>query len=1006
MKAILLAGSSALGILGLAAPAMAADAVVATPIVVAQATPTPTPTPTPAPAATEESEESTAASGSEEVTVTGSRLRKNEFTSDSPIEVITREETVLEGLVSAASIVQQTSATGGGIQVNNLVTGFVFNGGGGINTISLRGLGEQRTLVILDGRRLGPAGTRGTVGPIDLNVIPSSLIQRVEILKDGASSIYGSDAVAGVVNFITRTDFDGLEVDGYRSFSEEGGGEQTRASVAWGTTGDNGLYFNIGGEYYKQEVLRNSDRDYTSCAVDLLRNPTTGALLDYINTDPGQLGGLGGDLEGRKCWNQLSRVLRTNLGDMIYPDAGVTYPTAAQGNNAPVATGLVRQARGNFPLTMPYAHYDNAAFQRGSAISPAEIYSVAANFGYDINDSVSIYGQLLWNQRDSIQYGYRQLFPSVNVNNPGNSFPGSFTSLLPIIPLKSDRSQSVEYYRGVLGLQGEFETGFGDWDWDIYYQGSYSDATYDTDIIYNDRILATTGATACNPNPAGGNLSGFNCADLAAPIPWTSARILNGEFNANEQAFLFGVDHGTTTYEQQLVEASLAGDLWELPAGPLAFAIGAQYRYEALDDTPGEQEIQYNLWGSTSAGHTAGQDHIWEAFAEIGVPILKDVMFAKSLELSASGRYVDYESYGSGQTYKIGLNWQIDDRFRIRASHGTSFRAPALYELYLADQTSFLGQTAIDPCINWGDSSNPNIQANCAAEGIPDDYNAAGSSSAEISTGGGAGFLSAETATNNTIGLIWTERSIGFSLAVDYFDIKVRDEIGTFSAANILAQCYGSDDYPTNPFCAQFTRDTTSPAGLGLHQVDTVQAGYVNLDSQRNRGIDVTGRWTHDFDFGTITADASFTWMLEDTVQVFATGTEENYLGSTYGYRGPAVIGNGSLRWEKDDWTVAYNLNYIGFGSDDGNYGGDTFNSTRYAQLVQYLQRTQVTIYHDISVRKTWDDGKYSAIIGVNNVFDEEPPFQSAGQFRRGTASLNAYDLVGRRVFLNLSFKM
>ena len=962
----------------------------------------------------------------EAIVVTGSRLPQTAFTSASPVGIITAEEATLEGLANTAEIIQQTPATGGAFQVNTQLTGFVTTGGPGVNTISLRGLGAQRTLVLLNGRRMGPAGTSGNTGPIELNVLPASLIQRVELLKDGASPIYGCDAIAGVVNVITRTDFDGIELNVFSNFNEFGGGEQHRFNAAWGTTWSGG-YFNIGAEYFQQEVLRNRDRDDLACAADYLfladanghpGLPAVGDRVDYPNTDPGQEYGD----DTYKCHNLFTRVLRTGFGDLIYEDPGVVYPNAAQGNNSPFV-GMARQRRAGFPLTYPYAHMDDEAYGRTSAISPNELTTIVANLGFDIGSFAEFYSEFMFNRRESIQYGARQFFPSVSAANPAS---GAFGSNIPIIPLASDRDQEVNYTRVVAGLTGDFgDTG---WDWDVYIQASHNDADYGTDIIYNDRVVATTGALACNQ--AAITISGGNCGDLAAPIPWTSARILNGDFNANEAAFLFEHEYGNTTYDHRLVEAVVTGPLFDLPAGTVHVALGASYREEELDDSPGFNEANFNLWGSTSAGRTAGEDSVREYFAEANVPLLADMPLVESLELSLSGRLVDYESYGEGDTYKIGLNWQVMPEFRVRASFGTSFRAPALYELFLANQTSFAGQANIDPCIAWETSLNTTLQANCAAAGVPMGYNQTGTSSATVFAGGGAGLLEAEHSEAGTVGVIFTPGRWGLeglSLAIDYFDIVVEDEIRQFGAANILNACYTSLQGPafgnTEPFCTLHVRNNlpgwVPPPGPGgmQHQIVSVQNNFVNVAHQGNRGIDVNLRYEREIGPGDFTFQGEATFMLEDVTQIFLSGLVQDFLGTTFGFRGPEIVARAQLRYDWNDWTATWTTNYIGEGSDDAQFGGDTFRSTTYctlpapscggtaSPLVRFEQSTDPITYHDFSIRKRFENengADISIILGMQNVFDERPPSQSAGQFRRGTAALNAYDLVGRRAFINV----
>jgi iron complex outermembrane receptor protein len=969
----------------------------------------------PAAATAEEDEEEEEDGSVSALVITGSRIKRSEFNSSSPVQVITSEQSTLEGLVDTAEILQQSSVASGSFQVNNQLTGFVTDGGPGANTISLRGLGATRTLVLLNGKRVGPAGTRGTVGPVDLNVIPNSIVDRIEILKDGASSIYGSDAVAGVVNIITKTNLDGFEVSAFASVPFEEGGEQYRINGSWGKTFDRG-YINASLDYRESKVLRRGDRDDTACAADYLFNARTGqkgARIDYPNTDPGQPYAN----DQFKCYGLFSRVFRTTaFGDLIYPDAGVVYPSAAQGNNAPLLPGgvqLARQGRAGYPATFPYGHYDAEPYARGSVISPVKVTSFYTSGGFDILPNMELYGEFLFNKRESAQYGSRQFFPNVSAANA--NVPAGWSAVLqptglpylPIIPLKSDRAQEVDYWRGVVGLRGDI----GRFSWDVFYQHSDSDATYGTDIIYNDRVLAVTGAAACNQALI--TISGGNCADLPGGIPWLSQRVLEGQFSDAEKAFLFTHETGNTTYTQDLIEATFSGELFNLPAGPVGAAVGVTYREDSIDDIPGFNERNANIWGSTAAGRTKGSDQVFEVFAETEIPIFKGLPGIESLDVQVSGRYTEYDSYGSGSTYKLGLNWQITPAWRIRATKGTSFRAPALYELYLANQTSFANQGAVDPCITWETDPNPLIQANCAAAGVPMGYTGAGTSSVLVTTGGGLGILDAETSEAYTLGLIWTPSFINLSVAVEYFDFLVEDEIRQFGAFNIVNQCYSSPSYPTDPFCTLFTRNPSTSA-LRPNEIITLNNSYVNVAEQVNRGIDLTIRYQHEFDFGRLTFDSQFTWQTKDTITLLGGAATQDDNGET---TEPDFTGNMSLRFDRGDWTLFWNVDMIGKQSDTEEFGTDIFAQSRYADLpngissancaaannycVYYKQYNEFTAYHNFSVRKRMDDWTFQA--GINNIFDERPPAQSAAQFRIGTAALNLYDMRGRRAFVSIT---
>jgi len=942
----------------------------------------------------------------EALVVTGSRIKRTEFTSPAPIQVITAESSTLEGLVDTTEILQQSTLASGSFQVNNMLTGFVVDGGPGVNTISLRGLGANRTLVLLNGRRVGPAGVRGTVGPVDLNVIPNSSIERVEILKDGASSIYGSDAVAGVVNIITKSNLDGAELSAYYKAGEEQGGEFLRFNGVWGRTFDRG-YFNISGDYSEQKPLLRSDRENLSCASDYLQNAATGAPIDYkgLNGKP-------------KCYNIINNVFDYPQffgGFFQYRDpalAGI-YPVTPGTQPSPVAFGpalaaqLIRSARVGFPESYPYANYDSPYDQRRTVISPVKRSTVFSTFGYDITPGAELYGEFLFNRRESEQVSVRQLFPSVVANNPNNAIfhetgINPYGIMRPIIAVPYTFSQTVDYTRGVIGLRGTFDGDFlNNWDWDFYYQFSRSDGEYTGDIIYNDRVLATTAtASACDNTliTISNGLPGGNCSTLpAGGIPWYTSRVISGNFTDAERAFLFAKETGTTTYDQDLVEGSLSGDLFTLPAGPVGVAVGFQWRHEEIDDTPGATAANYNIWGLTSARATRGDDTVKELFGELAIPVFKGLPGVESLDLSLSGRYTDYDSYGSNSTYKAGVNWQVVPALRVRATYGTSFRAPSLYEMNLGDQTGFLGQTSIDPCIHWEDSTDPILQANCAME-VPFGFTGGTNGSALIYSGGGSD-LKAEESKAYTLGVIWTPSFIDLSVAVDYFDIEVTDEVTKFGSANILEQCYSRTSYPTNAFCGMFTR---GGAGINYGIVD-VHDDYINISSQTNRGIDLTYRYQHEFDLGRLTLDGQFTWQLHDVTELQVGAGRDDFNGTTNTYDGPDFTGQLNARFDHGDWTFNWATDLIGKGSDTEQYGGDVFGSTRYGTAVYYKQFTEFTAYHDISVRKKFDT--WTVVGGITNLFDERAPSASAGQFRVGTAALNQYDLIGRSLFLNVSKK-
>ena len=950
----------------------------------------------------------------DDIVVTGSRIRNTEYTAASPVTVLTNENAENRGIPDIAQTLLNSPLAVSSFQLNDQLTGFVTAGGGGTQSVALRGAGPQRTLTLLNGRRAGPAGTRGQVQAFDLGVIPGSIVQRSEILRDGASSIYGSDAVAGVVNIITRRDLDGGALNVFYSQPFEEGGEQLRVDGAWGKVFDRG-YFNVAAEYAETSILRRRDRDYTRCATDYLFDPDTGARLDYIDPFTGEL----------KCYNQSTNwvSLLTSQQSIVRRIPGYVYPTVAEGNNVPAAFAgeWARFGRNGFPETQLYVPSDNELFQNASVISPAERYSFYVNTGFDLTDDVEVYGEFLYNNRQSSQIGSAQVFQSFAQRNIVNGVANNLATgninnpfgqpVQTVGRYESSSFQEIDYIRGVVGLRG---TQAG-WDWDIYAQYSLSDASYNNGPrIYLDRFVALSVATDGDATPGcaevipGGNFSGYNCADLPNGIPWTSERVLTGNFNDAERAFLFFTENSTTTYEHAYIEGVISNpSLFTVPAGDVGAAFGFQYREEEIDDTPGPQAAARNMALFTSAGRTAGSDSILEAFGELDIPLLAGQPLAEEVRLNVSGRLSDYESYGTSETYKVGLNWAFTDEVRFRTSYGTSFRAPALYEQFLGAQVGFGSQAANDPCYDYDDNAtiDPLILSGCIADGA--NVNTGGSSVA-ISSVGGRDLLDPETATNWTVGFVLTPREAPISVAVDYYEFQIDDSVSQLGAFEILTRCYqGRTD-----FCSLYTR---VPSGPDAGRLATVNNAYVNVSQQNNRGVDLTARWSEEYSFGRLTIDTAHSFKIEDSETL---EDEITYFqGDTFNLGGPAYAGNIYFNLNRGNWNYFYGIDIIGRGSDIDENGGNVFAVAKYADIspggtrttagpcytatdycARYTLETPMWATHSASVRYSADG--WTASVGIQNLFDEAPPVAGLGLFRIGNAALNAYDMRGRRLSL------
>lgn len=903
------------------------------------------------------------------MTVTGSLLRRPDYEMTSPVFTIDTETNAAQGQVNIGEILQKSAIGAAETQINHQFGGFVVDGGTGVQTFSLRGLGANRTLVLLDGQRPGPAGTRGAVGAFDLNVIPTAILQRAEIVKDGSSSIYGSDAVAGVVNLITKKSFDRPELTVTSRIPQHGGGEVFSASIANGWNFDNGSIV-AAAEWYRHNELTRGDRDFLACSEDLVYDEA-GNRIDRVDNSITA----GTSLAG--CNNLLHNVI-----DDYY--LGTRYVPTRDGSTIGPFPGYAPRQNTTY-ANSPQASYQEplnfAGWGNAHIVNRQERKSVyvGSDFGFD---AFNWKAQFLYNNRTTSNFSWRQFFPVVE--GPAGS---AVEYAMPVMPFHSASEIDVDYYY----LSNQFDGLFGGtetWGWQVNANLSRSEGSYNTLGINNS-------ITGDLTRPGTGDTPAANYFDPG---------YLDGS-KVNELVSILGVwDKGETTYDQRTINAIASGELFELPAGSVGAAFGLEYRTYEIDDQPGEFSRNAALWGSSSANVTAGKDKVKEAFAEFEVPLLRGITGIESLTANMSGRIFEYDTVdGSDSVWKLGLNWQINSALRVRGTRGTSYRAPGLYELYLGNQTGFQGQTAIDPCIRWEESNNDQIRANCAAIGIPGDYAATGSSSATVFTSGGAGNLDPETSVAKSAGIVFTPSFANLNVAVDYFDYEVSGQITSLGAADILGGCYGAANFPNN-FCDLFVRNPgTAPAQA--FAITDVFAQYLNINKQRVRGYDLTANWDRDFAFGKFGVEAQATYTIEDVAQLFdsaeASGLSDSDQLRQTGR--PAIVANVGLNLRRGDWTYNWLASYIGKTSNRDII--DTF--TYQGRPNSYRDITaDARHYHTVSVSYSQPD--WEILAGVANVFDKEPPVMTTGTATRYgniPAFATQYDLYGRTPYVRLKYR-
>lgn len=964
----------------------------------------------------------------EEVTVVGSRIRRNNLTTADPVTVIGREETTLAGFASTSDVLQSAQVTGGTGQINNAFGGFVTAGGPGANTVSLRGLGTTRTLVLLNGRRIAPAGSRGQVGAADLTSLPNAMLDRIEVLNTGASSIYGSDAIAGVINLVTRTDIDGIILEAQHNIPEIGAGVTKRYSAVFGT--EVGA-FKIAGslEYYDRNRVTLGDLDYTKCQLALrstAANPAVGSadLIDPLTGKPKCFGEISVTGASGSTVNTIgTRDFAGNtvaLAPGVPAGYGTLAPSAGYGSiaqqvcnrfrpNPLVTTGALPgfECVGGGLLNVGIRDTLPRGFFEGDVISAGEQFNGFLQSSVEIAalNGAEVYFELMGNRRKSVQVsGSRQLtldYPQGSPLYDNVKFPGFVLGPQPNgttgtnnIGLRVfseygpyENRQTVDFVRAMVGLRGELG---GGWRYDGYVMRSWSDARYEVDSVLVSKLAQSVDVVASG--------SGFVCRNplngcVAAPA--FSNDVVAGT-NRPQAWFDFISDTvvGTTKYRETVANLTLDGPLFALWGGDLSAAVGVEYRKASIDDTPGPDSQANNLLALTSSSPTRGNDSVKEAFAELEAPILADMPFAYRLTLNASGRYTDYKSYGSQWTYKFGGLYAPTSWLSFRGSYGTSYRAPALFEQFLG-ATSGFQQGTNDVCNNYGARDpNSNRYKNCASLGLPTTFNA--TTGIQVNQQGGAETgLSAETSRAYTFGGVFEPKlgNLGtLSLGVDYFNLLVENGVSQLSFSTILSQCYDSSpaDFAAKAdTCALITRGTTAPFGL------VVKTGYVNISNAAVSGLDFTARYTVPLFNGRFRLNAAVTKFDERYSQTLPTDVIRNVIGSV---GNPEWTGTFEASYQKDRWTLRYGVEWL-----DATYTtAFQLNTTEAIRSTYYLQTPDYYL-HSASVRYQGD--KFGVIVGVRNLTNAELPEISSGANNRiGNVPLySGVDYVGRTFFVNVT---
>jgi len=947
-----------------------------------------------------------------EIVVTGSRIRRDTFSSPQPLSVVTAEAIREQGQVSLGDILLEQPVINPATNPQNS-SGTLFLAGQA--RADIRGLGPTRTLVLMDNRRLPFSDASSPA--VDLNTIPSLMVERIEVIAGGASAVYGSEAISGVVNFIMKKQQDGLELDVQAGVTQEGDGEEYRAGFNWGTKLlDDKLNIVIGGEVASQDTIMQRDRDFGNPGIrrDTRVTPQPIIGASRSSTSPYatfQL--IGGNVVGTARAVTLdvrnpSNVVRLSNNcatTTVQPDcqdpalfySGPAYNTLQGKSNRQTIRGYA-----DYKITETWKAFVDVSYLHGSGygiFQPA--FSSAAGGG---TMPVALRGDNAYlNGAGATAAALRAEWVAAGKTFTQGSTAqvGKFWQEFGGRNVKAEREQ--QKYTG--GVQGDFETFGRTVHLDSYVQ--YSEVT-GTTHSYNvpniARVQQATDAVLLN----GQVVCRSEAARAAGCTPWD---LVNGP---SREAINW--TNGISTTDQKLSQ-TVAGinfdtNLFDLPAGPVGVAFGAEYRKE-------KSFFEQDALGASGAlffnaiGTRQGEYDTKEAYAEVRVPILKDVPFAEELTFEAAGRVADYSTIGGTDQWRLHAEWVPVKDIRFRVTESTAVRAPNIVELFAPQGRNFTN-AALDPCDSANfRAANATQQAarriTCSAA-IPG-YNSATFVS-NIGTGrpslallqGGNPDLGPEKAHTYQYGVVINPRWVpNLQISADFFKYNITDSVGSIPINTLLgALCYddASRSIDSNQFCQQIRRDRTgaTTGGLvgGISEVVLVQQ---NVASVKVEGWDYSisyGFQTEDVfgkDYGSIAARLDATWMYQFQSQGLP-GQAYVQFANTITNATPEWKGTGSIRWSYDKFSFTWSTIY---------FGSMIANQAQQAGVIDPY-KTGDYFRHDLrATYKLNDEIRFRA--GIVNAFNKKPPHLPETFTGTGTGS-SQYDNAGRFFFVgaNMDF--
>lgn len=952
----------------------------------------------------------------ERVEVTGSRILSLNAESAAPIQVLSSADIAASGVANLQELLLK-SPVFGTPAISRTNSNFSTSSAG-VSTVDLRNLGSNRTLVLVNGRRY-VSGVPGDTA-VDFNTIPADFIERVEVMTGGASSTYGSDAVAGVVNVILKRNFQGLRMDAQVGVSEEGDDKKKKVSVTFGMNGAEGqgnLMVNLSAS--QQGAVYSRDRDFAAVDQASLGAFVTGEVADIFKIQRPFYSSFAP--QGRFFYSPGLNPNGTRITrNFTYNAAGQEIPFSTNGPAADGvgATGYNRSAvrtiaiptdrlmlasKGEFNLNESHSVFFEANYAATKTKTQLEPYPLdSTDLGGLIPAEFMVNGVLMRNP----------LVPNTIYNNAvdrdGDGLKDyNFTRRMSDIENRGNKAQR-DTFRLLGGFKGEITK---TWSYDAYAAHSFTKEgqTGTGQVNVMNFMNALSAVADVNDVNGNGNTTEAICKDaIARAQGCVPANIFGANTLSPEAArYIHAPSSLNTRITQTLVGASVSGEPFSLPAGPVGVAFGAEYRKET-SSMEFDALTQTGLNAGNALPNTAGSFDVKEAFAEVRLPLLKNLPLVKSLDAQVAVRQGKYSTVGDTTSWNSGLDWGLNSTFRVRANYSVSTRAPNIAELYQAPSQTFPTGLA-DPCagktltgtdaISVACRTNPGVVANMNA-------NAGVFTLTQADLQGISGFdsgnpnLGAEKGKSATIGIVITPKTFDllrdFTFTADYYNIKIKDAINTPGRQYALNQCYGGGN---TAFCNFITRRPADVGPNSAGSLEFIDETSANTGGDMVEGVDVTASYRTKLFGGMFNSRIAYTYIMKAYNQPTPQADKDYSQGE---------VGNARNRWVLN---LGYNIGNLGVAATTTYFGtsylDDTFMRDNFPGSNKKDGKIKSRAYLDLQAN--YKLGNSEVYFGIDNATaTKAPPIISGlpGNTTGAETNASVYDAIGRRYYIGLRYSM